>query len=178
LPLQDTIMNIRAVVCATLLSCAQGLFKYPWHASCKIQWDIPHTCSHFRERIVDQMNAWQGDSMCPTTSPSCPELPCGQNCLYQVQQISDNFISGTHQTPVARYTDDLTFRLTPSSSGGCSVAAKSSSQTWYAVLDMGTNYCNLRNLLDGAGLSSSAGFSEVTSNSVCTQYESRDCSRY
>merc|ERR1712168_129961 len=105
-------MYIRAVVCATLLTCTQGLFKYPWHASCKIQWEIPQTCSHFRDKIVDQMNAWQGDSMCPTTSPSCPELPCGQNCLYQVQETSENFISGTHQTPVARYTDNLTFRLT------------------------------------------------------------------
>ncbi len=50
--------------------------------------------------------------------------------------------------------------------------------TWYAVLDFGTNYCNLRNLADGSGLSSVEDFQEVTSNGVCTQYESRDCERY
>ena len=56
--------------------------------------------------------------------------------------------------------------------------AYSTSDLWYAVLDFGTNYCNLRNLLDGTGLSDSNGFVEKTSNSDCTQYEDRDCTRY
>ena len=45
----------------------------------------------------------QGDSMCPTTSPSCPELPCGQKCLYELTESSQNSVTGTHQTPVARW---------------------------------------------------------------------------
>ena len=56
--------------------------------------------------------------------------------------------------------------------------AYSTSDLWYAVLDFGTNYCNLRNLLDGTGLSDSNGFVEKTSNADCTQYEDRDCTRY
>ena len=56
--------------------------------------------------------------------------------------------------------------------------AYSTSDLWYAVLDWGTNYCNLRNLLDGTGLSDSDGFVEKTSNADCTQYEDRDCTRY
>ena len=48
----------------------------------------------------------------------------------------------------------------------------------YAYLDYGTNYCNLRNLVDGSRFSGQNGFRETTSNSVCTQYSSRDCSRY
>merc|ERR1712098_37923 len=79
---------------------------------------------------------------------------------------------------VVRYVDDISFKLESSSSGGCSVLAKSSSQTWYAVLDKGTNYCNLRNLIDGSGLSSASGFTESTRDKVCTQYSSRDCSRF
>ena len=35
--------------------------------------------------------------------------------------------------------------------------AFSTSSIWYAILDFGTNYCNLRNLLDGTGLSNSIG---------------------
>ena len=56
--------------------------------------------------------------------------------------------------------------------------AESSSDLWYAILDYGTNYCNLRNLIDGAGLSSGGSFQEVTSTSVCTQYDAIDCSRF
>jgi len=123
------------------------------------------------------MKAWEGDSLCPTTSQACPNLPCGQNCLYQLGEEKDTTITGTHQTPVARYIDDLTFALSDNGYG-CSVQATSSSRTWYAVLDFGTNYCNLRNLVDGAGMSTLAGFSEATQDSVCTQYSSRDCQKF
>lgn len=153
-----------------------AVMPYPWHASCKIQWEINGSCDSFKSRIVNQINAWQGDSLCPTTSASCPELPCGQNCLYDLVSANGNKIVATHKTPVARYIDDLTFTL-KDQGGKCSVDAKSSSRLWYAVLDMGTNYCNLRNLLDGAGYSSSM-FSEDTRDAVCTQYTSRDCSRF
>ena len=36
-------------------------------------------------------------------------------------------------------------------------------QLSYAYFDFGTNYCNLRNLMDGAGLSRIAGYGERTS---------------
>ncbi len=54
----------------------------------------------------------------------------------------------------------------------------STSLTWYAILDFGTNYCNLRNLIDGSGISKTEGFKEETSNGVCTQFTSRNCERY
>ena len=56
--------------------------------------------------------------------------------------------------------------------------AYSTSSLWYAILDYGTNYCNLRNIVDGAGLSSENGFNEETSTSICTQYDSIDCERF
>merc|ERR1712061_68130 len=168
--------NLLVAILITLLGKNHAFFKYPWHASCKIDWQFPGSCSAVRAQIVGQMNAWQGDALCPGTSPSCPELPCGQNCLYDLVTSSDTRVTGTHTTPVARYVDDISFQLRENSQG-CAVSAKSSSQTWYAVLDKGTNYCNLRNLIDGTGLSSGSGFTETTRDGVCTQYSSRDCSR-
>ena len=38
------------------------------------------------------MNVWNDDSNCGTVSPTCPELPCGQNCLYKVNTFSQGDI--------------------------------------------------------------------------------------
>ena len=46
------------------------------------------------------------------------------------------------------------------------------------IHDYGTNYCNLRNLLDGTGISSTNGFLEKTSTDVCTQYDQLNCARF
>jgi hypothetical protein len=54
----------------------------------------------------------------------------------------------------------------------------SSSQIWYAVLDYGTNYCNLHNLVEGAGLQADRLYSELTRDEVCTQYTSSNCDKY
>merc|ERR1711974_272686 len=157
-----------------------GIFKYPWHASCRLQWTFSSlSCSQVGEKLERQMESWEGDSNCGQTSSACPELPCGQLCLYTLVNSSPSSITAEHRTPVARYVDDLTFTLTESSTGGgCQVEAFSTSRLWYALLDKGTNYCNLRNLIDGAGLSSGCGFSEVTSNKKCTQYDVKACSRF
>ena len=93
----------------------------------------------------------QGDGLCPGTSPACPRLPCGQNCLYELTSSGPGEIRGTHTTPVARspptppprhghwsvvtmytvlrYVDDISFQLSPTSSG-CAVSARSRSQLW------------------------------------------------
>ena len=34
------------------------------------------------EKLVRQMEAWEGDSNCGVTSSSCPDLPCGQVVLH------------------------------------------------------------------------------------------------
>ena len=36
-----------------------NLFRYPWHASCKIEWQFPQPCSTVRSQIVRQINAWE-----------------------------------------------------------------------------------------------------------------------
>lgn len=170
-------------IAAIAIISATALMPYPWHASCVINWTIPKSCDSFKQQIVKQIEQWEGTE-CPGTSASCPSLPCGQRCLYNLTSVSvsdqdqDVTIVATHQTPKHRFIDDLTFVLTKDSDSQCSVEATSDSRTWYAVLDFGTNYCNLRNLIDGAGISTLDGFSEVTEDSVCTQYSSRDCQRF
>jgi len=158
---------------------AAAIMPYPFHASCHIKWEVESSCESLQNRLINQMRQWEGDSLCPGTSEACPDLPCGQKCLYNYISAEDGLIVAEHLTPAKRYVDDLTFQLeNGANSGKCLVDAKSSSRLWYAVLDFGTNYCNLRNLLDGAGFTENNDFTEETSNSVCTQYTSRDCSRF
>ena len=38
-----------------------------------------------------------------------------------------------------------------------------------SLLDYGTNYCNLFNLMDGSGLVNDPDFTEDTNNFICTQ---------
>merc|ERR1711963_181612 len=154
-------------------------FSYPWHASCQVEWVVPGTCESIKTQLIDQMNLWEGDSNCGKVSDTCPSLPCGQNCLYEFTEVdSEGTLKAKHLTPVKRYVDSLSFKFIGESNGNCKIEAYSRSDLWYAVLDYGTNYCNLRNLLDGTGLSGSDGFQESTRNKICTQYTSRDCSRF
>ena len=36
-----------------------SLFKYPLHASCKVDWQFRESCQSVRARLVGQMKAWQ-----------------------------------------------------------------------------------------------------------------------
>uniref|UniRef100_A0A3Q3VWM6 Uncharacterized protein n=1 Tax=Mola mola TaxID=94237 RepID=A0A3Q3VWM6_MOLML len=60
----------------------------------------------------------------------------------------------------------------------CLYKAMSISQTWYAIRDHGTNYCNLYNLMEGSGLTEAGGYKEVTSDFLCTQRSSANCTVY
>ncbi|XP_073768489.1 uncharacterized protein isoform X4 [Danio rerio] len=60
----------------------------------------------------------------------------------------------------------------PGTSQRCLYSGRSVSRSWYAILDSGTNYLNMYNLMRGSGLSSSPDFSESTSDRLCTQFSS------
>ena len=47
-----------------------------------------------------------------------------------------------------------------------------------SLLDYGTNYCNLYNLMDGSGLVLDTDFSEDTNDFICTQRSSANCDIY
>merc|ERR1712122_460839 len=138
----------------------------PLHASCKINWEwSDNQCSEIHEKLINQIKLWTPEDNCAGG---------GQKCLYELIEETSDYIKATHTTPIKRYVDTLTFKFT-TNNNGCNVLAFSSSDLWYAILDYGTNYCNLENLLTGAGLDQIPGFIETTSNRVCTQYDSRNC---
>jgi len=142
---------------------------YPLHASCSIQWTFGENCENMKEGLVKQIELWRTNANCGT----------GQKCLYNKISLDGNVLKAIHTTPVRKYIDDLTFTFqTNSKTKGCDVTGFSTSRTWYAVLDFGTNYCNLHNLIEGAGYTKDKLYSEQTSDRVCTQYTSRNCEKY
>jgi len=169
------------IILALAGAVTAGIMPYPWHASCKIEWTMmSESCTDVKQKLLDQIEQWKGDANCGTPD-DCPKMPCGQKCLYEVSSVEDNKIEATHKTPVKRYIDNLSFEFIEEAGSNCKVAAFSTSSIWYAVLDFGTNYCNLRNLLDGEDgprFKEGTDFTENTEDSVCTQYTSRDCNRF
>uniref|UniRef100_A0A8C6U921 Uncharacterized protein n=1 Tax=Neogobius melanostomus TaxID=47308 RepID=A0A8C6U921_9GOBI len=77
----------------------------------------------------------------------------------QLQSASVHFIEAKHTTPFKKH-------------------AMSISQTWYAIKDHGINYCNLYNLMEGSGLTEARGYREFTSDFMCTQRSSANCTVY
>ena len=155
--------------------------KYP-NAECRITWSIPNDCNTVQEKIQNQMEVWketeeEGDA-CPGTSEECPRLPCGQKCRYVFEGIDEvGRITGYHLTPKYSFKDKVSFELSKNGTS-CDVVGFSKSTVSGAWLDSGTNYCNLRNLLDGANLSQGNGFTESTTVLLCTQYDQLNCERF
>ena len=165
-----------------LVSSASSI---PLHASCELSWSFTSTsCDIVRTKLVQQIQEWNGPDNCAQG---------GEKCLYSLVSNSGDEVTATHTTPKKKYVDSLSMKFSSTlavaslgiitfeklpSAGGCAVAAHSSSNTWYAILDFGTNYCNLHNLVVGSGLANATDFSETTSDSVCTQYSKADCDTY
>lgn len=142
---------------------------YPLHASCRVEWTFGKSCQTVQSALINQMKIWETDQTCGT----------GQKCLYTYLSSTPTTLTGTHTTPVKRYVDDVSYTFTPGPGNSCNVQGFSSSQLWYAVLDYGTNYCNIKNLVDGANLEANdAQYSESTRDAVCTQYSSANCEKY
>ncbi|OWF38205.1 uncharacterized protein LOC110466566 [Mizuhopecten yessoensis] len=164
---------IAAIICVfvAVVFSAAGVYSvfYPIHASCKINWSFNASCDVVQTKIVQQINDWKGADMCNGT----------QRCLYLLKGNKAGVkTTATHETPKKHYIDDLTFDFSSASDGSCQVKGYSTSETWYAVLDYGTNYCNLNNLITGSGVDKLPAYTETTSDSVCTQYSIRNCDVY
>ncbi|XP_037392403.1 uncharacterized protein LOC119262942 isoform X2 [Pygocentrus nattereri] len=144
--------------------CSAG----PFHAQCKVEWYFGLPCRNVYEALVTQIKNWRTMSGC---------IMGGERCLYKLQSASLHFISAKHTTPVKKYVDDITFRLV-SYGFFTHCHAMSVSETWYAVRDHGTNYCNLYNLMEGSGLTEAPEYKEITSDFMCTQRSSANCTVY
>ncbi|KAJ0022711.1 hypothetical protein NQD34_014845 [Periophthalmus magnuspinnatus] len=167
---------------ALLLLCAQLLWSHPGaagplHAQCKVEWYVllmglyfGIRCTEVYEALVSQIKAWRGMTSCTTG---------GQRCLYKLQSASVHFIEAKHTTPFKKHVDNIHIRLMPFRFFTCChISAMSISQTWYAIKDHGTNYCNLYNLMEGSGLTEARGYREMTSDFMCTQRSSANCTVY
>ncbi|XP_038133841.1 uncharacterized protein LOC119778593 isoform X3 [Cyprinodon tularosa] len=142
----------------------------PLHAQCKVDWYLGLPCKDVYHLLVRQIQKWTSASGCTAG---------GQRCLYKLQSASVHFITAKHSGPVHREVEDIHFRLVSYDFySSCHVAAMSISETWFAVRDHGTNYCNLYNLIEGSGLTQSRGYREVTSEFQCTQRSTADCTVY
>ncbi|XP_033762823.1 uncharacterized protein LOC117344249 [Pecten maximus] len=162
-----------AFLASILAASCTILLGYPLHASCKTSLVFPGvTCDSVKTKLVNQINVWKGKDGCKVSTPELNE-----KCLYALVSSDSNVLKATHETPLHPYIDDVTFTFTTSGSD-CNVEGNSRSRTWYAYLDFGTNYCNMNNLLTGSGLSTLVGFKETTSDDICTQYSSANCTRY
>jgi len=158
------------------LSLLIGFSESLFHAECSVKWTLTGSCGRMQAQIVDQMNAWDNEDC--GTKPGDTE-PNGQKCLYHFISNDGLSTNGTHTTPIHRYVDNLLFKFTPKPLGyfGCVVDAYSQS-TPESILDYGTNYCNLFNLMDGSGLTQVSDFTEETNDSICTQRSIADCDKF
>ncbi|GFR82888.1 PiggyBac transposable element-derived protein 2 [Elysia marginata] len=123
-------------------------------------------CKTASDKLIQQIDAWKGDD-------------CGssENCLYSFDSFDGKVLKAKHTASKSDYVDNL--KMVFSANGNeCAIHGESSSETWYAVLDYGTNYCNLHNLITGSGLDKTENFSEKTNDKICTQYSTADCDKY
>ena len=154
------------------LNLSESLF----HAECSVKWTMAAYCPDVQTKIVDQMNAWDNEDC--GTKPGDTE-PNGQKCLYHFLGNNGLSTNGTHTTPIHRYVDNLLFKFVPwqiAGAMGCLVDAYSQS-TPESILDYGTNYCNLFNLMDGSGLAQQT-LTEETNDAICTQRSIADCDKF
>ncbi|GCC20989.1 hypothetical protein chiPu_0000158, partial [Chiloscyllium punctatum] len=164
-------MAVRAGLVALLVfAVLTGTTGGPLHAQCSVEWTFGIPCNSVYLELVTQIKAWR-------TADNCAQG--GEKCLYTLKSANEHYIVAKHTTPVHKYVDNLTFKLTSSfDKRSCSVSGFSVSELWYAVFDFGTNYCNLHNLIEGSGLDTVSGYSESTNDSKCTQYSSANCTIY
>uniref|UniRef100_A0A3B4F4E7 Uncharacterized protein n=1 Tax=Pundamilia nyererei TaxID=303518 RepID=A0A3B4F4E7_9CICH len=159
-------------VIAVLLAVGSSEICYagPLHAQCKVEWYFGIPCQVVYESLVSQIKKWETMATCTMG---------GEKCLYKLHSASVHFISAKHTTPFKKNVYDINFRLVSFHFYTCChVSGMSISETWYAIKDHGTNYCNLYNLIEGSGLTESRGYKEVTSDFLCTQRSSANCTVY
>ncbi|KAJ8279959.1 hypothetical protein COCON_G00070250 [Conger conger] len=157
---------------ALLLAASVPSTAGPLHAQCKVEWYFGVPCGVVCSALVSQIKKWATISSCAMG---------GEKCLYTLQSANVHFIAAKHMVPLRKKVDDISFRLVPYKLfTHCRVVAMSVSETWYAVHDHGTNYCNLYNLIDGSGLTEAPDiiYTVITSDFVCTQRSSANCTVY
>ncbi|XP_006607344.1 uncharacterized protein LOC122711400 [Apis laboriosa] len=144
------------------------VFPYPMHASCIIKWKFEDPCIYVMQKFRSQILNWSSCMNCG---------PRGSKCLYTLKEPNpneSNIIRATHLASNLRTTETMKIDFEQINKT-CIATGESTSNEWFRVFDYGTNYCNLHNLITGIGFDKSLKFLELTSNTVCTQYNMAVC---
>ncbi|XP_077954804.1 uncharacterized protein LOC144405462 [Gasterosteus aculeatus] len=138
-----------AVACALFMGMCIVANSAPadmTHAFCKIIWLFGLQCDQVNMAIVTQMKAMGSYKLGPVTAAS----------------IQANHTSGVGQIESVNFS-----MVSTAMSLGCHVEGSSVSAFWFSLLDNGTNYCNLHNVIQGSGLTKAPGFVEFTNEWLC-----------
>lgn len=189
------------VFSASILSPAFST-SYPFHAQCSLQWSWSESnCSVVHDALIEQIKMWNGTNNCKSGGERClyelesdegnkitlhhttPVRSYVDDVTFKFCGDKDNPCTFKHFAFEEKENIRLKRGIGSKNSGSkdanqCIVSGFSKSKVWYAVLDYGTNYCNMRNLIDGTGLSDRKDFTEATDDSICTQYSSAKCDEY
>ncbi|KAM8850881.1 uncharacterized protein AB9W97_021861 [Spinachia spinachia] len=138
-----------AAACALLVGMCVAANSAPvdaTHAFCKIVWLFGLPCDQVNVAIVTQLKAMGSYKLGPVTAAA---------------------IQANHTSAVGQ-TESVNFRMASTAmSLGCHVEGSSVSAFWFSLLDNGTNYCNLHNVIQGSGLAKAPGFVEFTNEWLC-----------
>ncbi|XP_033321706.2 uncharacterized protein LOC117217917 [Megalopta genalis] len=156
---------LTALVCYLLVTL---LFPYPLHASCTVKWKFKDPCTYVMQKFRCQILNWSSNVNCG---------PRAGKCLYKLSEPKSdesNIIRATHTGLDMRTMETMKITF-ENMNRSCLATGESVSNDWFRVFDYGTNYCNLRNLVTGIGFEKSPRFFELTTNAICTQYNTETC---
>ncbi|PBC33273.1 hypothetical protein APICC_04633 [Apis cerana cerana] len=125
-------------------------------------------CIYVMQKFRSQILNWSSCMNCG---------PRGSKCLYTLKEPNpneSNIIRATHLASNLRTTETMKIDFEQINKT-CIATGESTSNEWFRIFDYGTNYCNLHNLITGIGFDKSLKFLELTSNTVCTQYNMVVC---
>ncbi|XP_076237487.1 uncharacterized protein LOC143181128 [Calliopsis andreniformis] len=153
------------LLCALLINLS---FPYPMHASCIVKWKFGDPCTYTMEKFRCQILNWSSCINCGSR---------GSKCLYTLKEPKrdeSNIIRAIHLASNMKTmeTIKITFEEVNKT---CTATGESVSNEWFRIFDYGTNYCNLHNLVTAIGFDKNPRFVELTTNTVCTQYNMAVC---
>ncbi|KAM3603942.1 uncharacterized protein V6R79_004396 [Siganus canaliculatus] len=124
------------------------------HAFCKIVWLLGLPCNRVNMAIVTQIKAMGS---------------------YKLGSVTPDLIQANHTSAIGQIEGVNFSMIDTTMSMGCRVEGTSVSAFWYSLFDNGTNYCNLRNVIQGSGLTTAPGFVEFTNEWLCLGFGLSAC---
>ena len=159
------------VALAATASALKGSFPGfdSFHAHCQITVPSTKSCADIYGSIVDVV-----DNNKDTASPAGKYV--------EHEKDENDYVWAVRTTANGKYNDDVIFELAGAANGGCSIKARSRSQS-FSVLDNSVNFCNMFNVVKQAD--NSIADKGCTDASVCkvdncphNQSDFTACGRY